>query len=58
MSRAVSLRRWQWLTVGLMVVGYAGYYLCRSNLSVTLLAIAEELRRTAWQKMSTRPRNN
>ncbi len=44
MNRAVSLRRWQWLTVGLMVVGYAGYYLCRSNLSVTLLAVAEELR--------------
>jgi sugar phosphate permease len=44
MSWTVSLRRWQWLTVGLMVVGYAGYYLCRSNLSVTLLAIAEELR--------------
>jgi sugar phosphate permease len=45
MNRAVSLRRWQWLTVGLMVVGYAGYYLCRSNLSVTLLAVGEELRR-------------
>jgi sugar phosphate permease len=44
MSWPVSLRRWQWLTVGLLVVGYAGYYLCRSNLSVTLLAIAEELR--------------
>ena len=26
-----------------MVLGYAGYYLCRSNLSVTLLSIAEEL---------------
>jgi OPA family glycerol-3-phosphate transporter-like MFS transporter len=26
-----------------MVTGYAGYYLCRSNLSVTLLAIAAEL---------------
>ena len=24
-------------------VGYAGYYLCRSNLSVMLLSIAEEL---------------
>lgn len=38
------LRNWQGLTVSLMVVGYAGYYLCRSNLSVSLLAIAEELR--------------
>ena len=26
-----------------MVLGYAGYYLCRSNLAVTLLSIAEEL---------------
>ena len=44
MIRAARLRRWQGLTVGLMVLGYAGCYLCRSNLSVTLLTIAEELR--------------
>ena len=37
------LERWQWLTVGLMVVGYAGVYLCRSNLSVTRLMIARDL---------------
>jgi sugar phosphate permease len=37
------LKRWQWLTVGLMVVGYAGYYLCRSNLSATMPTITEEL---------------
>jgi OPA family glycerol-3-phosphate transporter-like MFS transporter len=43
MTQAARLSRWQGLTVGLMVVGYAGYYLCRSNLAVTLLAIAEEL---------------
>ena len=43
MTEAVRLRRWQGLTVGLMVAGYAGYYLCRSNLAVTLLSIAEEL---------------
>ena len=40
---ATRLKRWQWLTVGLMVVGYAGFYLCRSNLSVTLPLIAEDL---------------
>lgn len=33
---ARSLRRWQTLTVALMVAGYAGYYLCRSDLSVAL----------------------
>ncbi len=43
MTDIVRLRRWQRITVGLMVVGYAGYYLCRSNLAVTLLSIAEEL---------------
>jgi OPA family glycerol-3-phosphate transporter-like MFS transporter len=37
------LKRWQWLTVGLMVVGYAGYYLCRSNLSATMPSITEDL---------------
>ena len=42
-TEAVRLRRWQGLTVGLMVLGYAGYYLCRSNLAVMLLSIAEEL---------------
>jgi hypothetical protein len=30
------LRLGQWLTVGLMVVGDAGYYLCRSNLLATM----------------------
>jgi sugar phosphate permease len=43
MNRAARLRRRQGLTVGLMVLGYAGYYLCRSNLSVSLLEIAKEL---------------
>lgn len=31
--------------VGLMVVGYAGYCFCRSNLAVTLVDISEELTR-------------
>ena len=37
------LRRWQVLTVLLMVVGYTGCYLCRSNFSVTLNLIADDL---------------
>jgi len=37
------LRRWQVLTVLLMVVGYTGCYLCRSNFSVTLNLIAGDL---------------
>jgi sugar phosphate permease len=38
-----ELRRRQALTVGLMVLGYSGYYLCRSNFSVTLPLIADDL---------------
>ncbi len=37
------LVRWQVITVGLMVVGYSGIYLCRSNFAVTLPSIEEEL---------------
>lgn len=33
-AAASPLARWQKITVALLVVGYAGYYLCRSNLSV------------------------
>ena len=37
------LMRWQWATVALMVAGYAGYYLCRSNLSVCIPLIRDDL---------------
>jgi OPA family glycerol-3-phosphate transporter-like MFS transporter len=40
---SARLVRWQWATVGLMVAGYAGYYLCRSNLSVCIPLIRTEL---------------
>jgi sugar phosphate permease len=43
MARPSRLFRWQLLTVALMLVGYSGYYLCRSNLSVALPLIADEL---------------
>ncbi|HVP48170.1 MAG TPA: MFS transporter [Bryobacteraceae bacterium] len=35
--------RWQILMVSLMVIGYSGYYLCRSNFSVALPMIIQEL---------------
>jgi sugar phosphate permease len=38
-----QLRARQYLTVALLVVGYAGYYLCRSNLSVTMTLITSDL---------------
>jgi sugar phosphate permease len=37
------LARWQALTLALLVVGYSGYYLCRSNLSVTMPLITSEM---------------
>ena len=40
---SARLNGWQGLTVGLMVVGYAGYYLCRSNLSATMPLIIDDL---------------
>ncbi len=38
-----KLIRWQSLTLALLVIGYSGYYLCRSNLSVTMPLIATEM---------------
>lgn len=37
------LVRWRALTVALMVAGYAGYYLCRSDLSVAMPLLIAEL---------------
>ena len=42
-GRAARLARRQGLTVGLLVIGYAGYYLCRSNLSATMPMIIDDL---------------
>jgi sugar phosphate permease len=39
----MTLQRWRVLTVALMVTGYAGYYLCRSDLSVVLPLLIAEL---------------
>ena len=38
-----NLARWQGVTIVLLFFGYAGYYLCRSDLSVTLPQIIDEL---------------
>jgi sugar phosphate permease len=43
MPASTRLLRWQVLTVSLMVMGYSGYYLCRSNFSVALPMIIQEL---------------
>ena len=43
MNNTRRLLYWQVLTISLLVVGYAGYYLCRSDLSVALPMIIQEL---------------
>src|SRR5215510_13798576 len=50
------LRRWQSLTVSLLVFGYAGYYLCRSNFSVTLPLIIDDLATRGWDANSAKVR--
>src|SRR5215469_4667624 len=41
--RGGRFRRRRALTLGLMALGYSGYYLCRSNFSVALPMIADDL---------------
>lgn len=43
MPKRNRLFHWQILTVLLMLLGYSGYYLCRSNFSVALPLITDEL---------------
>jgi OPA family glycerol-3-phosphate transporter-like MFS transporter len=43
--RPRELLRWQLLTAALLFAGYAAYYFCRSDLSVAMPLIIEELRR-------------
>jgi OPA family glycerol-3-phosphate transporter-like MFS transporter len=54
-ARAKSrLARWQAINVALLVAGYSGYYLCRSNLSVTLPLIIQELARKGMDASAAR----
>jgi len=39
------LNRWRVLTIALLVIGYAGYYLCRSDLAVAMPLLIAELGR-------------
>jgi OPA family glycerol-3-phosphate transporter-like MFS transporter len=48
------LARWQIINVTLLVAGYSGYYLCRSNLSVTLPLIIQELSRKGMSANAAR----
>src|SRR5947209_4023099 len=39
------LRFWQGTTIALLFIGYAGYYICRSNFSVCLPLMIQDLAR-------------
>src|SRR5947209_19667068 len=41
-DEAERLRRWQGVTVATLFAGYAGYYVCRSNLSVATPLLLDE----------------
>jgi OPA family glycerol-3-phosphate transporter-like MFS transporter len=41
-SETVRLQRWRTITVATLFTGYAGYYLCRSNLSIATPLLLEE----------------
>src|SRR5215472_15555744 len=44
-QRNARVIRWQTLTLSLLVTGYAGYYFCRSDLSVTIPLLIADLSR-------------
>jgi sugar phosphate permease len=53
---ARRFRTWQALTLALLITGYAGYYLCRSNLSVCLPMIIEGMVRGGMDPATARIR--
>src|SRR5262245_26836855 len=55
-KQPITLRVWQSVTIALLVTGYAGYYLCRSDLSVTLPMISTELTSRGMDPESARLR--
>lgn len=49
-TSAQRLFRWQQITLGTLLVGYVGYYLCRSNLSIAQPSILAEFGPAGWDK--------
>lgn len=44
------LRQWQALTLAILMVGYTGYYICRSNLSVATPLLLQEFGATGFDR--------
>jgi OPA family glycerol-3-phosphate transporter-like MFS transporter len=54
-SRDISRERyWQTIILALLIIGYAGYYLCRSNLSATLPLIVDSMAREGMDPATAR----
>jgi OPA family glycerol-3-phosphate transporter-like MFS transporter len=53
-ARPSHLARWQTINLALLVAGYAGYYLCRSDLSVTMPLLIRELSARGWNANEAR----
>jgi OPA family glycerol-3-phosphate transporter-like MFS transporter len=51
-----QLRRWQAATLLLLFVGYSGYYLCRSNLSVVTPLLLDEMAGRGMEREEARVR--
>src|SRR5262249_37517239 len=47
---SARVRRWQTVTAGTLLVGYAGYYVCRSNLSIAGPMLLAELGPAGFDK--------
>lgn len=56
MQRTQSVHRWQVVTVVVLVAGYTGYYLCRSNLSVATPLLIAELEALGWRAADAKVR--
>ncbi len=50
----IRMQVWQVLVVILLVAGYSGYYLCRSNLSVTMPLIVKDMVRDGYDPQYAR----
>ena len=56
-SRSIVRERyWQTLILALLMIGYAGYYLCRSNLSATLPLIVDNMSHEGMEPATARLR--
>ena len=52
MEESPRMRLWQRVTLALMITGYAGYYVCRSNLSIVTPVLIQEFKHLGITKQT------